>query len=113
MGAEDQRIQSILKGIDEEDDLAAMKAWGAHLHKVLQFPFEAKVAEFQEKGSLQKGDKVEVLAISAVEDLYGILVDVRHGQKPYGFPFCDLEVNDRKSSNYQPVHDYVVWFANR
>ncbi len=29
------------------------------------------------------------------------------------FPLADLEVLNKKSKNYQPIKDYVVWYANR
>jgi hypothetical protein len=29
------------------------------------------------------------------------------------FPLADIEVVDRSSKNYQPLKDYVVWYANR
>jgi hypothetical protein len=48
-----------------------------------------------------------------VDDLYGVIVDLRHGRRKYAFPLCDLEVTDKHSPNYQIVRDYAVWFANR
>jgi hypothetical protein len=47
------------------------------------------------------------------EDLYGILVHVRRERETFVFPLCDLEATDANSPNYQPLRDYVVWFANR
>ena len=80
---------------------------------MLQFPFEAEVFEWQEEGPLQEGDKVKVVSIYEDDDIYGILVSLRHGRKKYEFPLCDLEVLDKSSANYQPVKDYAIWFANR
>lgn len=51
--------------------------------------------------------------ITSVEDLYGILVKVKHERRGYDFPLCDLEATDSKSPNYGFLRDYVVWFANR
>ena len=49
----------------------------------------------------------------SIDDLYGILVAIKRDGRIYHFPLCDLEVTNLKSANYQPVNDYVVWFANR
>jgi hypothetical protein len=78
-----------------------------------QFPFEAEVDEFQERGPLQVGDRLTVLGIKDVDDLYGGLVSCRQGQQPYAFPLADLAAVGEDSPNAQPVQDYCVWFANR
>lgn len=113
LGEEGKRIRAVLIGIDPDDEWAALEAWNAHLRKVLSFPFEAEVAEFQERGPLQAGDKVIVQGISDVDDLYGVLVEIKHKRRIYHFPLCDLEVTDQKSPNHDFVQDYAVWFANR
>jgi hypothetical protein len=62
---------------------------------------------------LHAGDRIQVIDISELDDLHGILVHVRAKREDYDFPLCDLEVVDKRSSNYQVVDDYAVWFANR
>ena len=62
---------------------------------------------------LRTGDEVTVIRMESFEDLYGILVALRRRRKRFVFPLCDLEVLDQSSPNYQPLRDYVVWFANR
>jgi hypothetical protein len=79
----------------------------------LTFPFEAEVTEWQERGPLRAGDRVKVTGIRDIEDLYGVLVDVRVSHRKFVFPLCDLKAMDKKSSNYQLTDDYAVWFANR
>jgi hypothetical protein len=114
---EDRRIQEVLNLAEDESEEAAYEAWQEHFQEVLQFPFEAEVFEWQEEGPLQEGDKVKVVSIiddvEEDDDIYGILVSLRHGRKKYEFPLCDLEVLDKSSANYQPVKDYAIWFANR
>ncbi len=112
---QDRRIGHVLAEVDAErdDELAAFDTWDEYLTQHLIFPFEAEVAEFQERGPLQAGDRVHVLRISTLEDLYGILVRLRARRGEYDFPLCDLEVVDKASPNYQMVDDYAVWFANR
>jgi hypothetical protein len=116
LGEQGKRIGKVLAGVDEDDEddeMGALDAWEEHLSKSLAFPFEAKVAEYQERGPLQAGDRVKVTGIGLVDDLYGIIVDLRRGRRKYAFPLCDLKVTDENSPNYQIVRDYAVWFANR
>lgn len=110
---EGKRIFGVIGAVDPDDEWEILKAWESHLKKTLSFPFEAKVSEYQERGPLRAGDSVRVRAISDVDDLAGVLVDVRHGSQEYVFPLCDLTVVGKKSKNYLPVKDYSVWFANR
>lgn len=114
LGEEGKRIQKVLAGGDADDIMEALAAWRKYLEATLVFPFEAIVAESQERGPMRMGDKVKVTGINQVEDdLYGLIADLRVGHRKYAFPLCDLEVTDKASANYQPVRDYVVWFANR
>lgn len=113
LGEEGKRIQAVLAKAEDSSEWAAFGAWEDHFEKVLKFPFEAEVSEWQERGPLRSGDKVKVGGLEGSEDLYGVLVSLRHGRNKYVFPLCDLEVIDKSSSNYQPVKDYAVWFANR
>ena len=110
---QDRRIQQVLAGVDEDDELDALNVWEEFLEKNLTFPFEAGVHESQERGSLKAGDRVKVIEITDVDDMYGIIAHLRVGRKSYHFPLCDLEVVDESSPNFQPVDDYSVWFANR
>jgi len=112
LGEEGRRIQAVLAKA-KDDDGAAFEAWEEHFGKVLKFPFEAEVSEPQERGPLRDGDTVTIFGLEGSEDLYGIFASLRHKGQKYVFPLCDLEVTDKGSSNYQPVKDYVVWFANR
>jgi len=113
LGEEGRRINEILAGVDPDDEMALLYAWEHHLNEHLNFPFEAEVAEFQERGPLQAGDRVKVTGINLVDDLYGVIVDLSVGRRKYAFPLCDLEVTDARSPNDQLVQDYAVWFANR
>jgi hypothetical protein len=113
LGEEGKRIGKVLAGVDRDDEMGCLHAWEDRLAGRLSFPFEAKVSEFQTRGPLQVGDRVKVTGIGLVDDLYGIIVDVRLGRRKHAFSLCDLEVVDRRSPNYQLVDDYAVWFANR
>ena len=114
LGEQGVRIGNALKGVDPDDDYACMKAWGKYLKKVLVFPFDARISEDdEEEGPLKIGDRISVRGIDIVDDLYGVIVNVTLGQRKYDHPLCNIEALDKKSSNYQNVYDYVVWFANR
>ena len=112
LGEEGNRISNVLKGIDPSDTYTCMEVWSEHLEKVLVFPFDAKIVE-GDVGPLHIGDQIRVHRIAIVDDLYGVIVDVRSGRSKYAYPLCDLEALDKKSPNYQNVRDYVVWYANR
>jgi len=109
----DRRIQQVLTGVDEDDELAAWEAWEEYLEKTLIFPFEAVVHKYEERGPLKTGDRVKVVEITDVDDLYGVIVRLRVGHKSYHLPLCELKVADDSSPNSEPVDDYSVWFANR
>jgi hypothetical protein len=113
VGEEGQRIQQVLADVDADDEMATLEAWEDYLEENLTFPFAAEIDEWQEIGPLQAGDRVKVTGIGLVDDLYGIIVDVRHERRKYAFPLCDLAVVDEDSPNHQIVADYRVWFANR
>ena len=113
LGEQGRRIRQVLMGVDAEDDMDMLGAWEEYLEENLSFPFEAEVDEYQERGPLQAGDHVKVTEIGLVDDLYGVIVDLRRGRRKYAFPLCDLRVIDEHSPNYQIVDDYRTWFANR
>ena len=106
-------ITDLLGPLGKADELTYLKAWDKHLHQALRFPFEARVEEQLLRGPVQVGAIVQVLGISELNELYGVLVSVRLGRSSYTLPLCDLEATDCDSPNYQPLNDYVVWFANR
>jgi len=109
---QNRRISRVLASVAPNDMLAAYDAWDEYLTRHLLFPFEARVVVSREQGSLQPGEHVRVLHISALGELRGIIVRVRAKQQDCDFPLCDLEVVDRRSPNYQAVDDYATWFAN-
>jgi hypothetical protein len=113
LGEEGKRIRRVLVGVDAEDIMAALAAWERHLREKLTFPFKAEIVEHRGRGPLQMEDCVTVREISAVDDLYGIVVCVRFHRRRYDSPLCDLEVSDEHSPNHQIVQDYSDWFANR
>lgn len=113
LGEEGKRIQAVLADVDPYDEWEAFEAWEEHLRDVLTFPFEAEVVEFQERGRLRQMDRVRVLGITEIFDLYGVIVKTTHKQRGLEFPLCDLEAIDKTSENYRHVKDYAVWFANR
>lgn len=113
MGTQGKRILDVIEGTDPDDPWEALEAWRKHFGETLVFPLEARVSEFQERGSLAEGDKVQVLALEGVDEIMGVAVRIKCGWRKHVFPLCDLEIVPRKSPVYLTVKDYCVWFANR
>jgi len=113
LGKQGRRIHKVLQNVDEDDDLEAFEAWHEYLEVNLKLPFDAAVSESQERGPLRFGDQVKVVDFEGVEDLYGVLVNIKAGCNAYVFPLCDLKAVNEKSANYTLTDDYAVWFANR
>jgi hypothetical protein len=106
-GEERERIFNVIANADDP-----LEGWTIYLTSQLTFPFDAVVNEPQDQGPLVHGDDVTVHGIFETDDLCGVLVQVTHKGQRYLFPLCDPTVRDKKSSNYLPLHDYCVWFAN-
>jgi hypothetical protein len=47
LGKQGQRIQQILRKVNEDDDLEAFEAWQKYLEAYLKLPFDAVVSEYQ------------------------------------------------------------------
>jgi hypothetical protein len=110
---EGEGIRKVLQDIPSDDEEAAFAAWGKHLRQVLTFPFEAEITEFQDRGPLRTSDILTVENIDPyVDEVRGILVNVKKKQSRYEFPLADIEAVDTKGSNFQPIKNYAIWFAN-
>ncbi|MDU9049814.1 MAG: calcium-binding protein [Candidatus Electrothrix sp. Rat3] len=113
LGKEGVAISEVLQDIPSDDEEAALAAWDKHLRQVLTFPFEAEIKDFQERGPLRTGDILTVENIDPyVDDVRGIFVNVKKKQSRYEFPLADIEAVDTKGSNFQPLRNYAIWFAN-
>jgi hypothetical protein len=113
LGKEGIAISEVLQDIPSDDEEAAFAAWDKHLRHVLTFPFKAEIKEFQERGPLRTNDILTVENIDLyVDEVRGILVNVKKKQSRYEFPLADLEAVDTKGSNFQPIKNYAIWFAN-
>jgi hypothetical protein len=114
---QERRIAAVIGKCKRKKDDQILAVWENYLGKELVFTFEAEVAEgpdlFDEPGPVEVGEVLKVTGVDGWDDLYGILVAVKHGRRKYIWELCDLEVVDKASKNYQLVDDYAVWFANR
>lgn len=113
LGEEGIRIGRILHGIDPDDIMECLLCWAEYLDENLNFPVAAIVDETDDYGPLKEGEKVSIKSLPHLEDLRGIIAEIRLGRSKYAFPLCELEVIDKKSPDYQLIDDYRVWFANR
>ena len=93
--------------------------WESWLNQSLTIPFKVKRVEDEEGFGGRKSKKPfgigHVLTVQSIfeeDDLYGIIIKVREGRKTGYVPLCDVEVVSRDDSNFWPVREYVVWFAN-
>jgi hypothetical protein len=112
LGEEGRRIQQILAHVDPDDERAILAAWNLHLKKTLRSPFEAEVSELQESGRLRIGDQVIVKKIVGIDDLYGILVEIKGKHGVSVFPLCDLAMPKTSSPNNEHLQIYSLWFSN-
>jgi hypothetical protein len=114
IGPEGDHIQEVVNSAKSRRARDILAAWRAELERTLRFPFEAIVDEFQDRGPFRADDRVTVLRFHQVADeVYGILVICRKGQRLYEFPLSDLAAHDKKSPNADAIQDYRVWHANR
>ena len=113
LGEAGKRIGKILSGTKSDDESAQLDAWEKYLKEALILPFDGEMADYQDRGPLQVGDKVRVHEILGNEELYGVLVKLRYGRRVYHFPLCCIEVTDKVTGNNMIVTDYSTWFANR
>jgi len=57
---------------------------------------------------------VEILTIDDIDlDLYGVVVKVHSDARSSALAFQKIEVQFRTNPNFWPVHEFVVWRANR
>ena len=113
LGEEGKRIGKILRGTDPGDIMECLFRWAEHLDETLNFPIAAIVDETDDYGPVKEGAKVSIKSLPHLEDLRGIIAEIRLGRSKYAFPLCDLEVIEKKSPDYKLIDDYRVWFANR
>jgi len=96
--------------------------WTAFLSQNLKFPFEAEVENVDDDdfglfsrakpGIYRNKDRVTVLNIDFEDDVYGIIVKIKKGNKKQFFPLDDLRAVDIETKNYKLVDDYKTWFEN-
>ena len=96
-----------------EDEMEILNKWEVYLRENLKFPFEAEVMDSHYGCPIVVGDKLKVIGISMIDDLHGIIVDVKKGRKKYAFELCLLEVVGEDKEVKELVDDYSVWFCNR
>ena len=113
LGEEGLRIGAVLEAADRNDDMQCFDVWHKHIDSALSFPIQAIVSESEDNGLLKEGAKVAITSLSTIAERYGIIANVKWNDTNYEFPLCDLEVIDNKSTDFQLINDYGIWFANR
>lgn len=96
--------------------------WSAWLGHALTFPFpairiddsyDAFFREDLQEQPFRLDHEMEVTGLLDEDPDYGVLVSVREGAAESDVPLADLEVHSEEDTNYWPVREYVLWFANR
>ena len=96
--------------------------WEEWLESQLKFPFmvtrqeDMSVDPFSEVSNnnpFRVDNTFKVIMIEDEDESHGIIMKVRAGRKTGYVPLADLEVTPKDDSNFWPVREYVVWFANR
>jgi len=98
--------------------------WVEWLKAKLTFPFQVERMEDMymdripsHRNPFPVGCRVTVTGISDCDfepDFHGVLVDAVGGKKKKGvLPLQDIEVYPESDSNYWPVREFAVWYANR
>jgi len=113
LGEDGLRIAAVLGGMERKDEMICFDIWYKYLNSVLSFPIQAVVLESEYKGLIEEDTKVEITALSTVNDMYGIMAAIKVTENKQDFPLCDLDVMDERSAGYQFIKDYTIWFANR
>jgi len=113
LGNSGKIVSEVLKNIDPGDESKVLKAWKNYLNENLSFPFDGKIAQYQNKGPLQQGDKIRIHGLLGYEDGYGVIVKLRFGRKAYHFPLSDIETVGKTSENEKIIETYREWFVNR
>ncbi|NAS19028.1 hypothetical protein GND98_014395 [Clostridium butyricum] len=107
---QDRRIYYVIKDVQEDDYMGAVEAWEKYLMKNLKFPFEAIVAESEVYYPIEYGDKLKVIGIDMIDDLYGVIVNIKKGRHSCCIELCQLET---EGENRQVLDDYNTWFCNK
>jgi hypothetical protein len=132
---QDQRIADIFGTKDVPDvDTETLERYLDYLKQHLEFPCQLtgiedfdweeyyvigpgsqKEHEYLRKTRPSYMDTYELLSFDDnVDPDYGIFVNVRRvsDKKKFVLPLADLEATKKKSTNYQLLDDYAVWFVN-
>ena len=113
IGDEGLRISEVLEGLKPDDDMACYDRWFEFLSSKLSFPLNSIITDSSDSWLIKTGDRIQIKSLSNIADLYGIIAKIKFNGKSYDYPLCDIRAIDIKSSDYQLINDYRVWFANR
>jgi hypothetical protein len=107
---------------DQKYEEWTQRNWERWLRNQLSFPFEVRREEddddsfftdVAQREPFRRGHVMQAVALDDDDPKYGMLIQVREGNKTGYVPLCDVEVTSRIDPNFWPVREYVVWFANR
>ncbi len=109
LGKEGNRIRKVLENIDEQNVWACFEAWQNYLLQKLSFPMEAQYDEAE--SNTEKTETISILDFTEIDDLQGLMVNIKFKQRKLQVPLADLAGTD-ESEQSEALKDYSLWFAN-
>ena len=118
LGEQGRRIQTVLQGVEPDDEWGAFQAWDAHLRQHMRLPFTAEIAEPVETDWLEVEDRVRVMAFEAPDETWGVRVQVESKKRRAILSLYDLEFagggsGGDRTANKELLDDYLTWYAER
>ena len=110
-----------LRKFDKKYEVWKKRDWWNWIVDNLSFPFEAQRMEDMDSNPFadnsgnpfRTGQIMTVVDVEDEDDLRGIIVEVKNDKLIGYVPLSDLQVTSKSNSNFWPVREYVVWFANQ
>lgn len=109
----ENKLKVIFQGVDIKNQWDCLMAWERHLKDNLKFPFEAKLTPNGNTWKHKQNKELIISKISSVDDKYGVIVGGKINNHEMDFPVSDIELLDSKSTNFEIIQDYNLWFSNR
>jgi len=107
MHREHPAVAEVLGEDHPGDVLTGLRAWERHFAAVL--PFTAEIVAPPCTHPARVGARVEVEAVAAVDDYFGLLVRVRQGRTRFAVPLGDVAAANGSASVAGAVGDYAAW----
>lgn len=102
-------INHILHGVEKNNRVEEFEAWQRFLRRNLVFPFWGECLELNHH-QLRPNELIHVRRITAIDDLDGVIAQVRQEDNIFELPLHCIIVVDRKTSNHKLMSTYNTWY---